>query len=644
MTYFHEVEDYQTYKGAVADFHFDYNANSGGGQAFFGGSFYDGHGGEAQPSSLQDYSVSFSVRYPGADFMPVTVALGADGLASYRFVPRGSGSAQMKLQIDAGDGAKRIAPSLLLAAFFMLPPTCGVNMASSLDESPLTRENYWLRSMWLNCEVGDDETAVFIPTDFVFSGGASKRRGVSPTEGQVTGEPRFFKLDYVSRIKDVIAAAAHPELFTDGVAACLRHFADVYSNTKPFSYQECADTTKKLMSLLASDYPDGYSGISDPLPFITDKVTAAPRFTAASINEPRNLIYFGAPGTGKSHDLNELAKAHYDDGHTRRVTFHPDYSYASFVGCYKPTMVEEKTLTPKEPVGEEAAAEGSEPEAKQEEKHTRISYQFVPGPLVASYVDAKTHPDENFVLVIEEINRANPAAVFGDVFQLLDRDEDGKSEYPVSVSDDLGAYLFKEFMHRSGISYNRGDEVPGLYTVEEARRWRVSSMALPPNLYLWATMNSADQGVFPIDTAFKRRWEFRYMGIDAGEDIIADKVVHLGADRVPVCWNDLRKAVNALLVKVGVNEDKLMGPFFLRPSALDDDAVFSETFKSKVLLYLFEDAAKMRRDKVFSDKAGATYSEICAKFDELGDGVFAMEPVKRADEDVAEGSDEGAEA
>lgn len=92
-------------------------------------------------------------------------------------------------------------------------------------------------------------------------------------------------------------------------------------------------------------------------------------------------------------------------------------------------------------------------------------------------------------------------------------------------------------------------------------------MALPPNLYLWATMNSADQGVFPMDTAFKRRWEFRYMGIDAGEDVIAGKVVHLGADREPVLWNDLRKAVNGLLVKAGVNEDKLMGPFFLRPSA-----------------------------------------------------------------------------
>lgn len=641
MTYFHEVEDYQTYKGSVADFHFDYNANSGGGQAFFGGSFYDGHGGEAQPSSLQDYSVSFAVRYPGADFNPVTVALGADDLANYRFVPRGSGSAQMKLQIDAGNGAKRIAPSLLLAAFLMLPPTCGVNMASSLDESPLTRDNYWLRSMWLNCEVGEGETAAFIPNDFVFSGGASKRRGVSPSEGQVTGEARFFKLDYVSRIKDVIAAAGHPELFSDDVAACLHIFADVYTNARPFSYQECADTTKRLMKLLANDFPGEYSGISDPLPFIAKKVSSAPRFTAADIHEPRNLIYFGAPGTGKSHDLNELAKAHFDDEHTRRVTFHPDYSYASFVGCYKPTMVEEKPLALKEPADAEAPAEGAEPETQQEERRTRISYQFVPGPLVQSYVDATTRPDENFVLIVEEINRANPAAVFGDVFQLLDRDEDGKSEYPVSVSDDLGACLFKEFMHRSGISYNRGDEVPSLYTVEEALRWRVGSMALPPNLYLWATMNSADQGVFPMDTAFKRRWEFRYMGIDAGEDVIAGKVVHLGAEREPVLWNDLRKAVNGLLVKAGVNEDKLMGPFFLRPSALDDDAAFAEAFKSKVLLYLFEDAAKMRRGKVFSDKAGATYSEICASFDEVGDGVFAMEPVKRADEGVI---DEGTEA
>lgn len=641
MTYFHEVEDYQTYKGSAADFHFDYNANSGGGQAFFGGTFYDGNGGDAQPVSLNGYSVSFAVRYAGADFVPVTVNLGADPLAVYRFVPRGSGSSQMKLQIDGGDGTKRIAPSLLLAAFLMLPPTCGVNMASSLDESPLTRENYWLRSMWLNCEVGDDGTAAFIPNDFVFSGGASKRRGVAPVEGQVSGEARFFKLDFAARIKDIISAAGHPEMFSAEVSECLRLFSDVYTNRRPFLYQECADATKEIMRRLAVERPSDYSGISDPLPVIAESVSGAPRFTAEPVNQPRNLIYFGAPGTGKSHDLNELAKKHFDAAHTRRVTFHPDYSYASFVGCYKPTMAEEEREAEQPDAGQ---AEVSEAEAApQTAKRTRIAYQFIPGPLVASYAEAMTHPDENFVLVIEEINRANPAAVFGDVFQLLDRDDEGKSEYPVSVSDDLGAYLFKEFMHRSGVMYNRGDEVPGLYTVEEAMRWRVSSMALPPNLYLWATMNSADQGVFPMDTAFKRRWEFRYMGINDGEDAepIRGKVVRLGEKHEPVLWKNLRHAINDLLVEKDVNEDKLLGPYFLRPSALDDDNTFAEVFKSKVLLYLFEDAAKMRRSKVFSDKAGKTYSEICRNFDTYGDAIFNFSaPVQRVAEDAGTAEEE----
>ena len=349
----------------------------------------------------------------------------------------------------------------------------------------------------------------------------------------------------------------------------------------------------------------------------------------ADIHEPRNLIYFGAPGTGKSHDLDALAKMHFDAAHTRRVTFHPDYSYASFVGCYKPTM-----RYPEQRDDESLLDTVGKP---------YISYEFVPGPLVRSYVEAMTHPDESYVLVIEEINRANPAAVFGDVFQLLDRGDDGASEYPVSVSEDLGGYLYLKFEHANGGLQGCPEEVSGLYTAQEHRARRVGSMALPPNLYLWATMNSADQGVFPMDTAFKRRWEFRYMGIDAGEDVIAGKVVRLGAEREPVLWNDLRKAVNGLLVKAGVNEDKLMGPFFLRPSVLDDDAAFAEAFKSKVLLYLFEDAAKMRRGKVFSDKAGATYSEICASFDEVGDAVFAMVPVARVAEGVTDGADEGKE-
>lgn len=348
-----------------------------------------------------------------------------------------------------------------------------------------------------------------------------------------------------------------------------------------------------------------------------------------SIGQPRNLIYFGAPGTGKSYSLNKLAGDHFDKAHTRRVTFHPDYSYASFVGCYKPTM-----RWPKQRDDESLSENMGRP---------YVSYEFVPGPLVKSYVEAMTHPDENFLLIVEEINRANPAATFGDVFQLLDRNGDGVSEYGVDVSVDLGEYLWREFCHASG----RADEVPGLYSHEENAAHRVNTMRLPSNLYIWATMNSADQGVFPMDTAFKRRWGFRYMGIDEGEGKYAGKVVRIGSKREPVEWNDLRHAINGLLKgKARVNEDKLLGPFFLKESTLDDDEAFDEAFKSKVLLYLYEDAAKMKRPKVFRHP-DFTYSEICAEYDSSADGVFALDtPVERAaeGEDADGDAETGAEA
>lgn len=350
---------------------------------------------------------------------------------------------------------------------------------------------------------------------------------------------------------------------------------------------------------------------------------------SASIGEPHNLIYFGAPGTGKSHSLNVLAGKYFDKAHTRRVTFHPDYSYASFVGCYKPAM-----RWPKQKDDESLSENMGRP---------YVSYEFVPGPLVKSYVEAMTHPDENFLLIVEEINRANPAATFGDVFQLLDRDGDGESEYDVDVPVDLGEHLWKEFCHTSG----RADEVPGLYSREENAACRVNTMRLPSNLYIWATMNSADQGVFPMDTAFKRRWEFRYMGIDEGEGKYAGKVVHIGSRREPVEWNALRHAINGLLKgKARVNEDKLLGPFFLKESTLDDDEGFDEAFKSKVLLYLYEDAAKMKRPKVFRHP-DFTYSEICAEYDSSADGVFALDtPVERAaeGEDADGDAETGAEA
>lgn len=322
-----------------------------------------------------------------------------------------------------------------------------------------------------------------------------------------------------------------------------------------------------------------------------------------------NLIYFGAPGTGKSHQLNKLAKNYFDKNHIRRVTFYPDYTYSQFVGSFRPYSENDK-----------------------------IGYGYTPGPFLQTYLDASLHPNENYLIIIEELNRANPAAVFGDVFQLLDRDSSGASEYSVAVPIEMSKCIKSALDNLDVDERNNIADYfdPDLDFTDFSDSF-LRDLSLPPNMYIWATMNSADQGVFPMDTAFKRRWDFRYMGIDSGENdsmkdydnkSINDFVVTVG--RKSLRWNNLRKAINKLMREAGINEDKLLGPFFLSPSALSDEplpddgqqTVFSSAFKDKVLLYLYEDAGKMRRPKLFA-KADASYSELCAIFDNSGVAVFS---------------------
>ena len=306
----------------------------------------------------------------------------------------------------------------------------------------------------------------------------------------------------------------------------------------------------------------------------------------------RNRIIFGAPGTGKSFKLNcEKDALLADGGEYERVTFHPDYSYANFVGTYKPVPCKDSD-------GKDA-----------------ITYSYVPGPFMRTYVKAikngRTDAPKPFLLVIEEINRANVAAVFGDVFQLLDRGDDEVSEYPIQASEDIKRYLAGE------LGGNPDD---------------YSEIRIPDNMFIWATMNSADQGVFPMDTAFKRRWDFTYLGIDDSEDGIVGKKVILGEGeyRRIVEWNVLRKAINNELLTYKVNEDKLMGPYFiskknLPESEMIDPTVFTRIFKNKVIMYLFDDAAKQKRITLFGgcdEKAKNQYSKICREFDAKGVYIF----------------------
>ena len=304
--------------------------------------------------------------------------------------------------------------------------------------------------------------------------------------------------------------------------------------------------------------------------------------SAASIDNElsRNLIVFGAPGTGKSNHLKKESEREIDneDGIKKaffekcnRVTFYPTYSYAQFVGSYKPVMkdVDKDGFAPK----------NGEPTRK------AIAYEFVPGPFLRILKDAlrNENEDKNYLLIIEEINRANAAAVFGDVFQLLDR-KDGASEYSITPSCEIVEYLMRKDEDGDGIKEDKARE-----------------LKIPSNMYIWATMNSADQGVFPLDTAFKRRWDFEYMSLD--KNTSNDNCDVLVGRECTCKWGKLRKVINDILKRNHVNEDKLLSSSFVRS---DKNTVISlGQFTMKVLMYLWEDAARMYRKNVFADGLGA---------------------------------------
>lgn len=322
--------------------------------------------------------------------------------------------------------------------------------------------------------------------------------------------------------------------------------------------------------------------------------------------ETRNVIYFGAPGTGKSFNLNvdkdELifCKSDYE-----RVTFHPDYSYANFVGTYKPRPI----------INEEGKRD--------------ITYVYVPGPFMRTLVKAFKNPHRPFLLIIEEINRANVAAVFGDVFQLLDRDENKESKYDIETSEDIRDYL--EYELKESIN---NDEDLKRYLISILNK-DFSRIKIPSNMFIWATMNSADQGVFPMDTAFKRRWDFKYFGIDDDQKRI--KHIKFNFNDQEISWNNLRKAINKDLLSYKINEDKLIGPFYAFNEYLDEKEFSKLTdeekenlkkiFKNKILMYLFEDAARAHRNVLFEgakdhEEDNLIYSEICNKFDSDGIKIF----------------------
>lgn len=277
------------------------------------------------------------------------------------------------------------------------------------------------------------------------------------------------------------------------------------------------------------------------------------------INAPIQQILFGAPGTGKSHTLN--SDANITEQNSIRTTFHPDSDYSTFVGCYKPTKDEES--------GE-------------------ITYDFTPQAFTNAYVAAWKNAQTPFFLIIEEINRGNCAQIFGDIFQLLDRDEYGYSSYKTTPDQDLANYISKQFENTD---------------IDDKELKSGKKMQLPPNLYIWATMNTSDQSLFPIDSAFKRRWDWRYIPID-----YTDRGHFIACGNSQYSWADFLQKVNDRVESVTQSEDKKLGYWFMGNGA-EQKEITIDRFVSKVVFYLWNDVFKD-----FGKSGNTIFKDSFAKF------------------------------
>ena len=294
-------------------------------------------------------------------------------------------------------------------------------------------------------------------------------------------------------------------------------------------------------------------------------------------------IFYGAPGTGKSHTIKECTEGK----DVIRTTFHPDTDYSTFVGAYKPTT---KSFPVTTVIGTKAVA--VEDKDGNEMTEDKIVYEFVPQAFLQAYVAAWQKFDKvedlssanTEYLVIEEINRGNCAQIFGDLFQLLDRGDGGFSEYPIKADADMKKYLQKALKDTNleGISNDLNGMFKGENIAKQVKEGDI--LVLPNNLYIWATMNTSDQSLFPIDSAFKRRWDWQYVPInDAG----MGWTIRVGGS--DYSWWDFLEEINRRIYEATYSEDKKLGYFFCKAK---DGVIDAERFVGKVVFYLWNDVFK----------------------------------------------------
>lgn len=284
--------------------------------------------------------------------------------------------------------------------------------------------------------------------------------------------------------------------------------------------------------------------------------------TTKGIIPSTNILLYGVPGCGKSYKVEDEYESKITNEQCKvRVVFHPDYTYSDFVGQLMPVLKEVKNA--------------------QDVKEEKLQYDFVPGPFTRILQLAESHKDQQCLLIIEELNRGNAPAIFGEIFQLLDRNDDGTSKYAI---------------------YNR-EISKELYDNEQQEKPN-EPIKLPPNLTIVATMNTSDQNVFTMDTAFQRRWQMKHIPNRFTGESLDEKTINHVAKHLPnseISWGAFAQTINKKMHTAnsgfGSTDDKSLGVYF----ATDNDLDNAKRFAEKVLKYLWDDAFKLGRQVLFSN-------------------------------------------